>query len=161
MSSLYNMTAEYQALLAKEDFNDIDLIELDKLHDNIEDRIVYYGGVIQEMKAKLAATQMAIQIASEKRKRIEGCINRLEEYVIASMIHNKITSVEKSPLFDIKVRHNPVSVDDYEPKCIPQEYWITKQELQLDKKKVKEDIENLGLVIPGVRLQRKVSLSIK
>jgi hypothetical protein len=31
----------------------------------------------------------------------------------------------------------------------------------VDKKKIKDDIENLGLVIPGARLVRKVSLQIK
>lgn len=161
MSSLYNLTAEYQNLLAKDEYSDLDLMELDKLYENIEDRIVYYAGVIQELRGKLAATSVAIQLAQEKKRRIEANIGRLEQYVTASMIANGLVCVDKSPLFDVKVKNNPVSVDDFEPQAIPEEYWIKKEELHLDKKKVKEDIENLGLVIPGVRLQRKVSLSIK
>lgn len=161
MSSLYNLTAEYQALLAKDEYTDLDMMELDKLHDNIEDRIVHYAGVIQELRGKLGLTQMAIQSAQDKKRRIESNISRLEEYITATMVSNNLTCIDKSPLFDVKVRRNPASVDDYEPNEIPEEYWVQKTEMHLDKKKVKDDIENLGLIIPGVRLQRKVSLQIK
>ena len=161
MTSLYNMTAEYQQLLSKDEFTDLDMMEIDKLHNNIEDRIIYYGGIIQDLKAKLFSTQLAIQTATDKKNKIQTNINRIEEYIIANMFSSDLSCVDKSPYFDIKLRNNPISVDAYEPTSIPQEYWIKKEEYQLDKKKVKEDIENLGLVIPGVKLQRKVSLQIK
>lgn len=161
MSSLYNLSAEYQALLAKDEYTDLDLMELDKLHANIEDRVVHYAGVIQELESKLAATKVAITNATDKKRRIEANIARLEEYVTAAMIANSLTCIDKSPLFDVKVRNNSPSVDDYQREVIPAEYWVTKYELQLDKNKIKDDIVNLGLVIPGVKLVRKVSLQIK
>lgn len=161
MSSLYNLTAEYQALLGKDEYSDLDLMELDKLHGDIEDRVVYYAKVIKELDGKLAMTENAIRDAQEKKKRIIANIERLEQYVTAAMISNNLAKVDKCPLFDVKIRNNPPSVDDYDTTVIPEEYWVHKDVMSLDKKKVKEDIENLGLVIPGVQLVRKVSLLIK
>ncbi len=161
MSSLYNLSAEYQALLNKDEVTDLDLLELDKLHSDIEDRVVYYAGLIQELEGKVASTKVAITNATEKKRRIEANIARLEEYVTATMISSNITKVDKSPYFDVKVRHNPPSVEVEQQEEIPAEYFSHVTEIRLDKKRVKEDIENLGLVIPGVKLIRKVSLQIK
>jgi hypothetical protein len=38
---------------------------------------------------------------------------------------------------------------------------VAKETLSLDKKRIKEDIEQNGLVIPGVRLVRKIVLKIE
>lgn len=161
MSSLYGLTAEYQALLAKEEFTLVDLMELDKLHDNIEDRVVHYASVIKELEAKLAATKIVIQDATEKKRRIEANIERLEEYVTAAMVTSNLTKVDKSPMFDVTVRNNPPSVMVEQEEEIPREYFSHVTQITLDKKRVKEDIEKLGVVIPGVKLVRKISLQIK
>lgn len=160
MPSLYNLSAEYQKLLEKEEYTAVDLMEIDKLHDTIQDRIVYYANIIQDLRADLAGVKSAIESAVDKKQRIQTNINRLEEYITATMISSNITLVDNSPFFDVKMRNNPVSVDDYAPTEIPEKYWVKKEEFQLDKNKVKEDIES-GVEIPGVRLQRKVSLQIK
>jgi len=161
MTNLYNLTTEYQRLLAQDDYSDDDLKSLDSLHKTIEDRAVHYAYIIKELEGKLSATQDAIKTASEKKQRLQKNIERLEAYILDGLKVANIDFIDKDPMFDIKVKSNPPSVDDYEPTDIPIEYFVKKETLSLDKKKVKEDIENLGLVIPGVRLVRKVSLQIK
>jgi chromosome segregation ATPase len=161
MSNLYNLTAEYQRLIAQDEYTEADLIALDGLHQTIEDRAIHYAYVIKELSMKLAGTQEAINDARAKKDKLEKNIAKIEQYILDTMVNNKMDKIDKCPYFDIKVRHNPVSVDDYDHDTLPSEYWVKKESVMVDKKKIKDDIENLGLVIPGARLVRKVSLQIK
>lgn len=161
MTSLYNLTAEYQELLRKEELTDADLKAIDEKFADIEDKGVQYAFVIKEMEAKLALTEDMIKMAQAKKKRLEGNLDRVKANLVYNMVCNKIEHIDRCPLFDIKIRHNAPAVEDYDPDAIPVEYFNKKETLTLDKKRVKEDIENLGLVIPGVRLVRGISLQIK
>lgn len=160
MTSLYALTADYQRLFAKEELDENDLASLDALHKTIEDRAIYYAMCISELKGKAMASKEAIKVGQDKLARLNSKITQLEAYVLDTLVHNAIELIDKHPLFDIKVKVNPVSVEAYETELIPTDYWIKKEEFTLDKKKVKDDIENLGLVIPGVRLTRKIVLKI-
>ncbi len=160
MTSLYNLSNDYQNLLSKDEFDEEDMTLLDNLHDAIEDKSIQCAYVIKELEGRLATTEAAIKLAQGKKERIRNNITSLKEYVLDCMMGNHIDKIDKDPLFDIKVRQNPSSVDDYEPTEIPNEYWVKKETIELDKKKVKEDIE-LGVVVPGARLVRKLSLQIK
>ena len=161
MTSLYNLTAEYQELLRKEEMTDDDIKAIEEKFASIEDKGVQYAFVIKELEGKLSVTKDAIAMAQAKRDRIEANIEKLKSHLVYNMQHNKIDVIDRCPLFDIKLRHNAPSVEDYDVDAIPVEYFNKKETLSLDKKRVKEDIENLGLIIPGVRLVRKVSLQIK
>lgn len=161
MSSLYSMTVDYQQLLNKEELDNDDLQKLDALHDSIEDRIVNKAYLRQHLQGLLNATKEAISTAQEKAKRLAANIEKIDNYVLDAMVANNIDKVDKSPMFDVIKRTNPVSVSIEEIEAIPDEYFNKTETLSLDKKRVKEDIENLGLVIPGVKLVRKISLQIK
>src|SRR5258708_1644834 len=142
MSSLYHLNKEYRLLLSKDEYDDNDMAQLDDLHDQIEDKAVQCAYVIKELEGQLAMTDAAIKGAQDKKKRLENNVHSLKEYVLHTMMMNHIEKIDKDPLFDIKVRHNPPSVDDFDPAAIPVEYWVKKELVTLDKKKVKEDIES-------------------
>jgi hypothetical protein len=160
MTSLYQLTAEYQRLINQDELDADALVALDTLHTNIEDRIIYKAMAINELKGKLAATNEFIKIAEAKEMRLITNIMRLEQYVLDTMVSNAIEKIDKHPAFDVSVKLNPVAVQAYDQDAIPDEYWVKKEEFSLDKKKIKDDITNLGLVIPGANLTRKVSLRI-
>ena len=160
MTSLYDLDSKYKALLYKEELTDADLAEIDSLSGLIEDKIVAYACVIQELKAKQMATLHAITHANDKLHRIMTNLEKIEKRVTDYFIANNMTHVDKHPLFDVRLRKNPISVDDYNRAEIPSEYWSKKEMLTVNKTKIREDIENLGLVIPGARLVNKLTLKI-
>lgn len=160
MTSLWQLSNDYQSLLDKDEFLPEDLERIDNLHGLIEDKAISCAFVISELKSKLFLTNEAIKIAEDKRKRLESNIHYLEKYVLESLVKNKIDKIDKHPLFDINVRYNRASVEDYEPYNIPQEYWIRKESIALDKKRIKDDIDN-GVIVPGARLIKKATLKIE
>jgi|ERR1051326_4299557 hypothetical protein len=160
MTSLYDLDQEFKKLLYKDELTDDDLIAIDNVKGLIEDKIVSYACVIQEMKSKRMGTICAINDANDKLTRICQNIEKLEKRVTDYMITNGVSKIDKHPLFDVKIQKNRTSVDDYNHDEIPEEYWKKKEMLTVDKTKIKEDIENLGLIIPGVRLVNKLVLKI-
>ena len=64
------------------------------------------------------------------------------------------------PYFDIKLVKNAPSVNDYDPKVIPEKFWITETTKKLDRAKLlialKDKIE-----IPGANLKQGMRLQIK
>ncbi len=160
MTSLYDLNQEYQKLLTKDEFTDADMAAIDNMHGLIEDKVVSCACVIRELKAKKLATDEAIKLAKDKSDRIQANINKLEHRVLTTLKENQIERIDKHPLFDVTLQTNRASVDDYDHSVIPAEYWKLKETYTLDKIKVKEDIEELGLVLPGVRLINKVVLKI-
>ena len=160
MTSLYNLDQEYKKLLYKDELTDDDLIAIENLNGLIEDKIVSYACVIQELKEKYEATFMAIELANKKLSRIGKNIEKLEERVTNYFVANGIRKIDKHPLFDVSIQKNRASVDDYKRDEIPIEYWRKKEMMIIDKTKIKEDIENLGVVIPGARLVNKLILKI-
>lgn len=160
MTSLYNLSQEYQKFLSMDEFEEADLIALDFLQGAIEDKVVNCACVLQELKGKQAHTEAAIKIAQYKSERLQHNIDRLETYVLESLINNKIDKVDKHPLFDVKVQTNRISVDDFEKDKIPEKYWTKKETLTLNRTKVREDIEQ-EIEVPGARLIRKKVLKIE
>lgn len=161
MTSLYHLSQEYQKLLSQDEFEDEDMLALDNIHMAIEDKVINCACILQELKGKQANTDAAIKIAKYKSERLKHNIDRLETYVLESLINNKIDKVDKHPLFDIKVQTNRVAVDDYDQTKIPEKYWTKKETFTIDKIKIKEDIESLNIEIPGARLIRKKVLKIE
>lgn len=159
MTSLYNLTKEYRELLSKEELTDEDILAISSRQGEIEDKVIQCAYVIRELEADVAHCESAIKIAQGKKKRLANNLERLEEYVLDAMQNNNLTMVDKEPLFDVKIKTNPASVDDYEPVDIPKEYWVHTTKVSLDRNKVKDDIKN-GVVIPGARLINKKVLKI-
>lgn len=160
MTSLYELDQYYKKLLFKEELTDDDLAEIEHAAGLIEDKIISYACVIEELKAKRSMTENAIDMANEKLDRISTNIDKLEKRITEVLINNGISKIDKHPLFDVKIKQNRASVDVQNQDEIPVEYWKTNQVRVLDKTKIREDIENLGLVIPGVKLTKKMVLKI-
>lgn len=160
MTSLYELDNRYKKLVYKDELTDDDLAEIDNLGGLIEDKIVAYACVINEFKDKLDASERAMQMVCDKQERIGNTIEKLEKRVADYLVNNGITKIDKHPIFDVKLQKNRTSVDVYNRDQVPAEYWKTNEVMVLDKGKIKEDIENLGLVIPGAKLINKLVLKI-
>jgi regulator of replication initiation timing len=160
MTSLFGLDQQFKKLLLQDELTNDDLVAIDNLNGLIEDKIVGYACIIQEMKDKYEATYNAILNANNKLNRISKNIEKLEKRVMEYLTENGIAKIDKHPLFDVYIKKNRTSVDDYNHSEIPEKYWKKKETLAIDKTKIKEDIENLGLIIPGARLINKLILKI-
>ena len=156
------MQPRYKELLDKDELSFEDCLELDSLHDNIEDHLIEYAKYIRNLEAEADAIQGAI---SEMLDRHTTMCQKAESYratLAASMEGLGIKKITKSPLFPVTLKKNPVSVDTYDKTAIPENYWNTRivESKTIDKQAIKKAIEN-GEEVAGAKLVQKVRVDFK
>ena len=165
MNSLYNITAEYLAnvkLLESMDFDDETKKDtLESLQGDFENKAISIGFVQKTLSAHVGAIDAALKDMQERKRAVENKLNRLNEYLLASMQQAGITSIS-CPQFDIKLKSNPVKVDIYEAGLLSSEFMRQPEPPppQPDKKAIKEAIE-AGKEVQGARLIKTQRLEIK
>lgn len=97
---------------------------------------------------------------AERRKVLENKLDRYKEYVKKNMEQMGLQKIE-TPLGVLSICKTPASVEIIDESMIPNEYKIQKIVESVDKKAIKEAIQN-GENIQGVKLvEDKTSLRIK
>lgn len=97
---------------------------------------------------------------AERRKVLENKLNRYKEYVKNNMEQMGLQKIE-TPLGVLSICKTPASVEIIDESMIPSEYKTQKIVESVDKKAIKEAIQN-GENIQGVKLvEDKTSLRIK
>ena len=160
MSSLYNLTTEYQLLLAKDAYSDEDMQHLDSVYEDFQDKCVAVATVIKEMEARQKAIDDAIKEMKERSGKLETKIQSLENYLKESMIKANMEKISKSPYFDIKVKTNPEKLIIDPTFVISPEWYGRKIEVHLDKGLVKDALKR-GIEIPGASLIKEKRVEIK
>jgi hypothetical protein len=159
MSSLYNLTAEYQLLLAKDTYTDEDMQRLDLVYEDFQDKCIAVATVIKEMEARQKSIDEAIKEMKERSSKLGSKIESLELYLKESMIKANIDKVDKSPYFDIKVKTNPEKLIET-GSVIAAEWYVKKESYELDKNLVKDALRR-GIEIPGAALVQEKRVEIK
>lgn len=163
MANLYELSSRFEQLMDKEELDCDDLDELSIMHDNIEDCYIERAKYIRNLEAEAHLVDSALVEMAARSAILKQKANKIREWLANSMHSLNIKKVSKSPLFELKVKENPASVDDYDLKSIPEQYFYftePKPISKLDKIAIKQDIEN-GIHVPGARLIRKIKLEIK
>jgi ABC-type proline/glycine betaine transport system substrate-binding protein len=124
----------------------------------IQDKAKNVAMVIRNMETTAEAIKAAEDEMASRRKSIERKMEWMKTYLLQNMERTGITKIE-SPYFVIALRDNPESLIVETDADIPAEYWKPQQPT-LDKAGLKKDIQ-LGLIVPGCRLERKKSIRIK
>jgi len=167
LPSLYQLRSEYVELLNKLADADLDAqtiadtIEGSGLQESITEKAQNVVHVLQQMDNNCAAIDAEIKRLKELKDRRKANAEKLEEYLIYNMEAAEIQSIE-APLFTIKIRNNPESVEVFQEELIPEEYleWPKMPPKKPNKTAIKTAIKT-GLDIPGVRLVRSKSIQVR
>ncbi len=161
--SLYHLSSRYQQLLDLEEYTDEEMQELQALHSDIEDQCIERGKHLRNLEAELSAVTDARKQMQEREKQLAERMERNELRLADIMRSNNIDRITKSPLFPLRVKQNPVSVDVVQLETIPENYWkesIPKPVKSIDKTAIKLAIES-GTEVPGARLVQKLRVEFK
>jgi hypothetical protein len=167
LPALYQLRSEYVELLNKLADADLDAqtiadtLEGSGLQESIADKAQNIVAVLTQMDSNCEAIDAEIKRLKELKDRRKANAEKLEEYLIFNMEAADIQSIE-APLFTIKIRNNPESVDVFEPALVPEEYmeWPSLPPKKPAKALIKTALKS-GVVIQGVRLVRSKSISVK
>lgn len=160
--TLYELAAQYQRDLEYIQNSDIDENQAAELmgmmQGTIQEKAKNIAAVIRNMETTVDAIAAAEKEMAARRKAIERKTEWMKNYLLQNMERTGISKIE-SPYFVIALLDNPESLIVESDADIPKEYW-KQQEPTLDKAGLKKDIQ-LGLIVPGCKLERKKSVRIK
>ena len=163
--TLYELTADYEGLLAMAEDPDIDeqafLDTLEGIEGAIEDKADNYAKVIRSLEADAAACDAEAKRLRAKKQTIENNIKRMKSALQYSMQATGKTKF-KTALFSFGIRKNPASVVVDEPylENIPERFLI-QQEPTIDKKAMKDALK-AGEDLTGLcHLEQTESLQIR
>lgn len=163
MTALYQLTAEFKAVADR--LEDLELDEqtisdtLEGFSAEFDDKVISIASFIRNLEATAEAIKKAEEAQAERRKSLEKKADYLRTYLINNMKEVGKSAIE-CPLFAVKLRQNPASVQVQDDAVLPIHFMVIKSSTVLDKKKLKEALE-AGEQIEGASLIRNTSISIK
>ncbi len=163
---LYEITNQFQNV-----FNQIGedgeltqdmLNNLDSLKDDFENKAVSVAAYIKNIEAEEAAISQAIEDMRSRKAKLTKQAESLSDYLQFNLQKLSINEIKTSPYFKIRLKQCPPSVDVFDEKSIPPEFWREKvtTTTSVDKIKLKEVLSE-GVEVPGASIQRKIKLEIK
>lgn len=166
MSSLYELTADYEALLALAEDPEIDeqafRDTLDGIAGAIEDKAENYAKVIRMLEGDAAACDAESKRLKGKKTIIENNIKRMKSALQYSMEVTGKTKF-KTALFSFNIQKNPASVviDEAYIENIPEKFLIARDP-DVDKKALRDALKAGDEEAMGVaHLEQTESLRIK
>lgn len=163
--NLYKIANEYQEVLNKTfdeetgEVNEAALALLDAVEKNIKEKGIAVASYIKNLEAEKNAIETAKKEMGERERRLANRLASLSDYLHSNMERCGINEIS-SPYFVIKLKKNPVSVDDYDRDLIPDEYKRVVKEIKIDKLQIKKDLQ-AGVEIPGATLKQSTRLEIR
>lgn len=164
--TLYQLQGEWHALAERLSDMDLDAqtiadtIEGSDIQCAVEDKLQGYEMVARTLEAPRSAIAEEIKRLQALDKAIGARAIALRRRVQEAMTEMGITKVA-CPLFEMRIQKNPASLDVYDERMVPAEFWHTPEpQAVLDKAAVKEALK-AGREIQGARLTQGESLRIK
>ena len=162
MSTLYELTNEYMALLEMAEDPDIDpqafADTLEALSGELEMKADGYARVMKELEGRAATMRFESKRLENGYKTIERNIDRMKHALQDSMVATDKRKF-KTDLFSFSIRKNPASVVIDRETSIPPEFLIP-QDPKIDKKAIKAAIDR-GDDITFAHLEQGESLIIR
>lgn len=169
MSSLFQLTADYRALLATladGDFDSqtiADTIEASGIVDDLQSKAQGYEHVARSLEADTPAMLAEIARLQARIASREKSAQGLREYLLTSMRGAGLDKIE-SALFTFSVRKNPPAAEITDADALPLSYWRTPEPkppvAAPDKAAIKAALQ-AGTEVPGARLVQGLKLVIK
>ena len=131
---------------------------IESLDKAIQVKAAGIGIYCEKLDGMVAALDDTIKKLQARKKAFQNRKERLKEYTLVAMKQHGIQKIE-CPECTISIQENNPSVDDYEPKLIPAEYW-KQPEPVLDKKALLDDLK-AGVIVQGARLKQTEGIRIR
>jgi len=167
LPALYQLRTEYVELMTKLADMDLDAqtiadtIESTGVVESFNDKAANVVMVARQFDAHCDAIDSEIKRLQALKSSRKNTADKLRDYLLNNMMAAQIESIEH-PLMTIKIRNNPEAVEVTEESLIPQEYmdWPAMPPPKPNKSLIKTTLKS-GVEIPGCRLSRSKSLTIK
>ena len=115
----------------------------------------------KKAEALIEAMKKEEERLKENRKAGEKKLENFKEYVKACMMEMSLQKIE-TPLGELKIAKNPMSVEILDEELIPNAYKRTKVETSIDKKALIDHFKTTGEIIDGAKFHDdNYSLRIK
>lgn len=136
------------------------LDNLDSIKDDFEIKAVSVASYIKNLEAEEAAITRAIEDMRTRKERLTKQAQSLSDYLQYNLQKLSINEIKSCPYFKIRIKQCPPSVDVFDEKAVPPEFWREKTTTSVDKVRLKEVLSE-GVEVPGASIQRKLKLEIK
>lgn len=162
--SLYNLSAEYQAIANKLMEMDLDEVTikdtLESVSGELETKAVNVAMFIRNLESSAEQIKLAEKAMAERRKALENKAESIKNYLFENMKACNITKIE-SPYFALTIKKNPHKLVIDDAGQIPSELYIYPEVVPYpDNSKIKELLK-AGQEVSGARLQQDERLEIK
>ena len=160
--SLYDIVGAFPKLIDQEEMSEEDKKEVEKeLIELLQRKSQNLIGYTRNIELTIEAMKSEEKRISEQRKAMENKLEKFKEYVKECMEQNGFTKIETT-LGTLSIAKNPISVEIYDEKQIPDEYKTKVVTVKVDKTAIKKAIKETGEIIPGAKIiDNKTSLRIK
>ncbi len=162
---LFEIANEYQNILEQTfdqetgEINEQAIALLDEAKDNVKEKGIAVASYIENIEAEEKAIDAAIDRMERRKKQLSSQSQFLVNYLKSNMERCGINEISCA-YFKVGIKKCPVSVDIFNENEIPNEYKKTKEIINIDKIKIKEEIL-AGVVIPGAALKQNTRLEIR
>lgn len=158
--NLYELKEAYLKVLDLIENGDEGLEDtLESINDTIEVKAENYAKIIKNLDGNVNMLKAEVERLSDRRKSIEGNIDRLKENLKYAMIATGKEKI-KTDLFNITVANNPVALNVIDENKIPENFFTYETIKKMDKAAIK-DLLKAGQVIEGAELTQGRGLRIK
>lgn len=150
--TLYEIKNQYLELAMNDELNDEDKKELQNAIRN--ELLAKTDGIIavtKQAEALIEAMKNEEERLKANRKANEKKLESFKEYVKNCMMEMQIQKVE-TPLGEMKIAKNPMSVEILDEEQIPDAYKRTKVETSIDKKALIDHFKETGEIIDGAKI---------
>lgn len=162
MSTLYQLSEEYQELMSMALDPDVDpealADTLEGIEGEIENKADGYAKVMRNLDADASAIKAEIARLTERKKHIEANVDRMKRSLETAMRLTGKTKF-KTSLFSFNIQKNPASLKIDNPDKIPAEFLIP-QDPKIDTVGIKKELKE-GTVFDWCHLEQGESLRIK
>lgn len=149
--TLYEIKNKHLEVAMNEELTEEERAELQNaIREELLEKTDGIIAVTKKVEALIEAIKQEENRLKENRKGYERKLESFKEYVKNCMTEMQIQKVE-TPLGEIKIAKNPMSVEILDEEKIPQEFIKQKIETSIDKKGLIEHFKSTGELVDGVK----------
>lgn len=163
--TLYELTTEYEALLAEYEAAEDDerrgeLLEMiDTLQDDIGDKGEAYARVLRNLTAYRDAYKAEADRLTRKARAAEKAVEGLKAQLLSAMQRVGATKLETS-IGKWSVRTNPWSVEVLDVDAVPEEYHVPQPD-KIDKRAILAAFKETGEIVGGVMMNQTTGIQFR
>lgn len=167
--SLYQLTNEYESLLAKlydyetGEINPEMEERLNALAPTSEKKFISVASWVKKMESEKLQLEHFEQEVIQRKAAYDKQIEWFNNYLKNNMERQRITEIN-CPYFKLRIKTNPYSTDVYDQSQLPPEFInikvTEKIEYNSNKNAIKEQFIKTGIQVPGSYVSQKTKLEI-